>query len=257
MNEPWFYAALLRIFFAAAALVVPLLFVITPAYGRHVGQSHGRKIDSTLGWVIMEVPSVVVFLLCVAVSERAVSTACIVFLVMWQTHYVHRCFIYPWRRRQHGSERRMAVYVVAAGTAFTCVNAYLNGRYLFAFAPPVQYGAAWLTDPRFVCGVVLFLTGFAINLHADAILLALRRAGPNGYGIAYGGLYRWVTCPNYLGEIIEWTGWAVMTWSLPGLAFALWTAANLVPRALSHQRWYHVRFAEYPRERRAIVPFVL
>ncbi len=35
------------------------------------------------------------------------------------------------------------------------------------------------------------------------------------------------------------------------------TAATLVPRALAHHEWYRERFADYPPERRALVPFLL
>jgi protein-S-isoprenylcysteine O-methyltransferase Ste14 len=65
-----------------------------------------------------------------------------------------------------------------------------------------------------------------------------------------------VAAPNYLGEIIQWGGWALATWSLPGLAFFVWVLANLVPRARAHQRWYRQRFADFPPERRALVPGV-
>ena len=51
-------------------------------------------------------------------------------------------------------------------------------------------------------------------------------------------------------------GWALATWSLPGLAFAVWTVANLVPRARANHRWYRGRFPDYPKERRALVPGV-
>lgn len=66
-----------------------------------------------------------------------------------------------------------------------------------------------------------------------------------------------MSSPNYLGEIIEWTGFALATWSLPGLAFALWTVANLVPRAVAHHRWYRGKFPGYPVERRALIPYLL
>jgi steroid 5-alpha-reductase/3-oxo-5-alpha-steroid 4-dehydrogenase 1 len=105
--------------------------------------------------------------------------------------------------------------------------------------------------------VALFVLGFSINLQADTILINLRQPGETGYKIPRGGLFRLVSCPNYLGELIEWTGWAIATWSLPGLAFAVWTAANLVPRALSHHRWYRDRFPDYPAERRAVIPLLL
>jgi protein-S-isoprenylcysteine O-methyltransferase Ste14 len=74
---------------------------------------------------------------------------------------------------------------------------------------------------------------------------------------ARGFLFEHVSCPNYLGEIVEWTGWALAAWSLAGLSFAFWTIANLAPRALAHHRWYRERFPEYPPFRRAIVPWVL
>jgi hypothetical protein len=48
-----------------------------------------------------------------------------------------------------------------------------------------------------------------------------------------------------------------MCWSLPALSFAIWTAANLAPRALSHHAWYRARFADYPKQRRALIPFML
>jgi hypothetical protein len=54
-----------------------------------------------------------------------------------------------------------------------------------------------------------------------------------------------------------WTGWAVATWSLAGLSFALFTAANLIPRAVSHHRWYRRTFADYPRRRKAVIPGLL
>jgi protein-S-isoprenylcysteine O-methyltransferase Ste14 len=69
-------------------------------------------------------------------------------------------------------------------------------------------------------------------------------------------LFEWVSCPNYLGEIVAWAGWALATWSPAGLVFAVWTFANLAPRAWSHHRWYRSNFPEYPKERKALVPGV-
>ena len=97
----------------------------------------------------------------------------------------------------------------------------------------------------------------AINVHSDNILMALRRPGETEYRIPRGGLFRFVTMPNYLGELLEWFAWALATWSLAGLAFAVFTAANLVPRAIANHRWYLERFPDYPQDRKAIVPFVL
>jgi hypothetical protein len=51
-------------------------------------------------------------------------------------------------------------------------------------------------------------------------------------------------------------GWAVATWSLSGLAFATWTAANLAPRARANHRWYLETMPDYPPERKALLPGV-
>ena len=41
-----------------------------------------------------------------------------------------------------------------------------------------------------------------------------------------------------------------------GLAFCVFTAANLIPRALSNHRWYRENFPDYPANRRALIPGV-
>jgi hypothetical protein len=88
-------------------------------------------------------------------------------------------------------------------------------------------------------------------------LRKLRNPGQDSYRIPEGGLFKYVSCANYLGEIIEWFGWACMTWSWVGLSFAVWTACNLTPRAVSHHKWYRNHFTAYPQERKAVIPFLL
>jgi 3-oxo-5-alpha-steroid 4-dehydrogenase 1 len=84
----------------------------------------------------------------------------------------------------------------------------------------------------------------------------LRQPGEGGYKIPQGGIYRYISCPNYFGEVLEWCGWALATWSLTGLTFAVWTFANLAPRARSHHAWYHSHFPTYPKERKAFIPWI-
>ena len=99
--------------------------------------------------------------------------------------------------------------------------------------------------------------GDALDLRADSILRNLRTPGESSYKIPRGGLYERISCPNYLGEILEWLGWALATWSLAGLAFAVYTIANLGPRAISHHRWYQREFDDYPGDRKALIPYLL
>ncbi len=141
------------------------------------------------------------------------------------------------------------------GAGFNIGNAYLNARYLFTLGPALE--SSRLFDPRFLLGFLLFVAGFALNQHSDRILLGLRRPGETVYRIPRGGAYRYVSAPNYLGEIIEWGGWALACWNLGALAFFVWTAANLAPRAVKTHRWYQEQFPDYPPERKAILPYLM
>lgn len=94
-----------------------------------------------------------------------------------------------------------------------------------------------------------------INKQSDRILRKLRSKSKAEYVIPRGGFFRFVSSPHYFGEIVEWSGWAILTWSMPGLAFAVFTFANLAPRALAHHRWYKSHFENYPGKRKALVPF--
>lgn len=255
MTEEVIHRHLLWIFLAVAALTFPALFFVTAPYGRHAKNSRLPTIDATLGWLLMEAPSSLVPLGLWIFGTHRDDPARIALLLLWELHYVHRAFIFPFRRR--GGEQRMPISIPASAFAFTSINSYLNARWIFGFAPESAYGPSWLADPRFIAGAALFLVGFAINQQSDRILFNLRKPGETGYKIPHGGLYRFVSSPNYFGEIIEWFGFALASWSLPGLCFALWTVANLLPRAVSHHRWYKEKFADYPPERRALIPYLL
>ncbi|MBN2463049.1 MAG: DUF1295 domain-containing protein [Dehalococcoidia bacterium] len=238
-------------FILALVIFVTLFFLVAP-YGRHSRSGWGPALNNRLGWIIMEFASPLVFAVCFIFGSNSVTITALVFLVMWEAHYIHRAFIYPFSLS--GGDNRMPVTVISIGILFNSVNAYLNGRYIFTFS--AGYANQWLADPRFIVGVLLFLIGFVINRQADHTLRNLREPGESGYKVPYGGLYRWISCPNYLGEILTWTGWAVATWSLAGLSFAVWTIANLAPRARAHHVWYRASFSDYPPRRKALVPGV-
>lgn len=250
MTEARFHELLVWAVIAMAALTfVHLLRKVAP-YGRHYnGAGWGPYIPSRAGWIVMELPAVAVFLLVYLDGKAAGQTVPLLFLAMWQAHYLNRTFIYPLRARQSG--RKMPVAVAGSGFFFNTVNAYINARFISEFG---IYTVEWLSDPRFLLGLAVFAAGMALNRHADTILLRLRRPGETGYAIPQGGAFRYVSCPNYLGEILEWAGWALATWSLSGLAFWLFTTANLAPRARSNHRWYLANFEDYPARRKALIP---
>ena len=252
MSEVNFFNLLLTAWIILAVVTFVSLFFVVAPYGRHTTAHWGATIKSSSGWIIMECTSPLVFGVCFLLGQNQHNLPIIIMLILWEAHYVQRAFFYPFQRRD--GDKKMPLLVVALGFVFNSVNSYLNGRYIFTLSP--NYPEYWLNDPRFIIGVIIFILGFIINRQADLTLHNLRKEGEIGYQIANSGLFRWVSCPNYLGEIIIWTGWAVATWSLAGLSFALWTAANLVPRARAHDRWYRQNFPEYPPDRKALIPHI-
>jgi 3-oxo-5-alpha-steroid 4-dehydrogenase 1 len=235
----------------SVAIFVSLFFIVAP-YGRHVRARWGRTVQSSLGWIIMESTSPLVFAICFMLGTNRNTWPEIIFLLLWEAHYIHRAYIYPLHIR--GGEKPMPLAVISMGFLFNAVNSYLNGRFIFSFSD--GYANSWLLDPRFIIGVIIYVSGFVINRNSDIILRNLREPGKPEYQMTDKGLFRWISCPNYLGEIMIWSGWAIATWSLAGLSFALWTAANLVPRARANHRWYKQHFADYPAQKRALVPKV-
>ena len=116
-------------------------------------------------------------------------------------------------------------------------------------------------SPLHVGGLAIYVFGFTLNVHSDWILRNLRSKNPSPdeprYKIPYGGGFRFVTCPQYLGEIFSFIGIAVMTWNL-GAVFVLATSiANLVPRAIYTHKWFHKNFDDYPKNRKAVIPYLL
>ncbi len=227
-----------------AIVFVYLLFRPAP-YGRHQAGAAHATVTARTGWIVMEAPAaLLVALYFVLRPPPAVEW---IYLVLWELHYAYRAFVFPLRMR--GNDRPMPIFVVASAFVFNLCNSYVIGRGYTLEAPPLE-------PLRLVSGGVIFFVGMWINRQSDAILFALRAPGESGYKIPEGGLYRWISCPNYFGEIVEWIGFAIAMPTLGALSFAVFTFANLAPRARAHHRWYKDKFVDYPPERRALIPYL-
>jgi len=224
----------------------------TAPFGRHNRDGWGPSLPNALGWAIMEFALIPFLLLPIWASGRLPGLPALVMMALLTLHYVHRGLIYPFLLQTPG--KRIPVVIVLSAIGFNFVNGWSFGTWFGQFA---DYPENWFTDHRFVIGAALFALGAALNLRHDYALIRLRGMGDAGYRIPRGGLFDKVSCPNHFGEMLEWTGFAILTWSLPGLVFAFWTVANVLPRSLAHHRWYRATFPDYPPERKAVFPGIL
>jgi 3-oxo-5-alpha-steroid 4-dehydrogenase 1 len=241
----------LILIFGFALLVFILLFFISAPYGKFSRKGWGVVIRSKWAWLVMESPSplLIVFFFIASGSYDLLS---VLFAAAWLSHYIYRTFVYPFR--QSGREKPYPLIIVFMAIVFNLLNGFVNGYGVFHLR---QYDISWLLSWQFITGILIFLSGFIINKTADEKLRNFREESPDEYVIPHGWLFNYISSPHYFGEIIEWAGWAVMTWSLPGFAFFIFTFANLFPRAVSSHKWYKEHFTEYPKNRKAVIPFII
>ncbi len=238
----------LLIQFALCPIVLLSLLWVTAPYGRHFRSGWGRVLPNRLAWVLMEIPALGVIALVVLSSGFHTDPNAWVPLLLWLGHYAYRTVVFPLLMRPSHSTFPAMLVMFAIG--FNVLNGWNNG---VALAQAGERDVA-LISGHFLVGTVIFVLGFAVHLHSDRLIRQLRMPGESSYGIPRGGLFRWISSPHYLGEIVQWTGWAILTWSLAGAAFALFTLCNLLPRAIANHNWYLKKFADYPADRRIILP---
>jgi hypothetical protein len=241
------------IWIAIAVIIFPILLKVTQPYGRHTKNNFGPMINNRFGWFIMELPSLAIFGYFVIFKANLHNILILIPGILWILHYVHRVLIFPLQIRT--GRKKIPLLIVFLAFFFNIVNGFINGYWFVHFEP--VYSPGLLINLRLGAGVILFLTGYAINKYHDMILISLRPISGNGYKIPYGGLFNYVSCPNFFGEIVSWIGYAMVAFNLPALSFLIWTLINLTTRALDHHRWYLREFPDYDKKRKAVFPFLL
>ena len=151
----------------------------------------------------------------------------------------------------------MPMGIVLMGMVFNTLNALMQGGRIF-YVSPAGYYDGWFARPYIWVGGALFIAGMVINLRSDRIIRHLRRPGDTRHYIPYGGMFRYVSSANYFGELLEWIGFAVASWSWAGAVFVVWTFANLAPRSASLYKRYEQEFGEEftSLHRKRILPFI-
>lgn len=208
-------------------------------------------IPDKIGWMLMESWALIVFLIIYSLHFNT-NTYALFFAGLYVLHYINRSFIYPLRTRTTG--KKMPLMIALSAMLFNSVNA---GTIAYFLSNVSVYTVDYFLQWNFIGGLALFATGFFINNKADTMLINLRQPNETGYKIPKGFLFNYISCPNLFGEMLEWLGFALMVWNLAGVSFLIWTISNLLPRALHHHKWYKEKFADYPKERKAVFPFLL
>lgn len=239
-----------------ALFVFVALYFVRAGYGIFRTSQWGWAIPNRWGWVLMEAPVFVTMFWLWKRSEAGMVMPEFFFFFLFQLHYFQRSFLFPLLMK---GKSRMPVLIVGMGIVFNVLNGIMQAGGLFYFAPAGRYaeGCAYFLQPHAWIGFVLFIVGMTINLHSDGVIRRLRCQGDSKHYLPARGLYRYVTSANYFGELVEWTGFAILTSSPAAWVFVWWTFANLVPRAAALHRRYRKEFGdEAVGGRKCIIPFV-
>ena len=250
-----YFNSFLIIMAITAVFVFIALFFVTAGYGKFATKKWGPSINNKAGWLIMEAPVFIVMTLLWLCSNRTFEPALLAIFLIFQTHYFQRSFIFPFLLK---GKSRMPLSIILMGAVFNTLNGIMQGGWLFYISPEGRYTSEWLLSWQFILGTMIFIAGFIININSDSIIRNLRKPGDTRHYLPKGGMYNYVTSANYFGEILEWTGFAILTWSWAGAVFAWWTFANLVPRANTIYKKYNEEFKDEMKAKnlKRVIPFI-
>lgn len=291
--------------------VVSVAFVTAPYGRHAPTSWVKLSVDTRAAWILQEMPtliSVVVGLLPLLQGQDLHSIMTLFFngqsiltlpLLCFVAHYTHRTLIFPFMLRPRNDT---PIHVMLLANLYCCFNGWLQISSLTRTGPVTDNSAvaphvsllSYLgqRSAEEIAGVVIFLVGMSINMWADYTLIGLRKnknpvvgddkkkkcpaaAAPtsekSNYVIPRGGLFEFVSCPNFLGECIEWLGYTLAVIGAAGddshfpyaplaaFTFFIYTGSNTIPRAFSHHAWYKKTFGwEYEKlNRSVVVPFLM
>ena len=139
-------------------------------------------------------------------------------------HFVRRIFEVSFVNSYSRPTPLRALVIIASlygGIAASC--AFFQVR---TFSQPTS-------QPIFILGVLIFALGEVLNAYHHLLLARLRPLAVRTYGVPRGGLFGWVASPHYLGEILSFVGYAMMSGVLPVWGNAVVVTAYLGSRANS------------------------
>ena len=246
-----YYNSFLIVMAIIAVFVFIALYFVEAGYGYLFNPKFGFPVPNKVAWVIMECPVFIAMAILWWMSPVKFEAAPLALFVIFQLHYFQRSFIFPLLIRGNS---KMPVGIMLMGMIFNTLNAVMQGCWIFYYG---NY-EGWMSQPYFYFGAIVFLFGFATNLHSDYIIRNLRKPGDTNHYIPKGGMFKYVSSANYFGEFMEWVGFAIASWSWAGVVFALWTFANLGPRSASLYKRYEKEFGEEftSLKRKRIIPFI-
>ncbi|XP_065904205.1 very-long-chain enoyl-CoA reductase-like [Dysidea avara] len=190
-------------------------------------------------------------------SEKPIASVVHLAAICWSFHYIKRLLETVFVHRF--SHATMPI----ANLFRNCGYYWSFGAFISYFINHPLYTPPCYGTPQIYGALVLFLICEYGNYSIHTALRDLRPPGSKGKKIPYATgnpmtiLYNFVSCPNYTYETGAWLAFAIMTQCLPVVFFMLAGFYQMAVWAKGKHRNYKKEFSDYPKGRKAIVPFLL
>lgn len=163
-------------------------------------------------------------------------------------HFLKRELEVLFVHRYSGHMTLQTALLISCSYLFTSANLLYAQLVYESIWPPVM-DLTWL-------GIGLFVVGIAGNYYHHYLLSRIRKKGQDVYAVPQGGLFPLVVCPHYLFEIIGWAGMAFISQTPYAFCSLLGTLFYLMGRSYATRQWYLQKMDDFPRQRKAIFPFI-
>lgn len=207
-------------------------------------------------------PTVISGLDFVCSSSRSVNTnpsSIILVLILMTLQVFRRLFECVFINQRSSSTMNITHYIVGfahyfcAGSGYVCeapgfVSGSGSSSTFTMSSIPIS---SWIFS-------LIFTVAWCYQLETHKIFAQLKISNPNNHSMPEGSLFNYVSCPHYMCEIIIYTclmlilgpehRTGVMVWA--------WVTINQVIAATMSHKWYLTKFEDYPKNRKAIIPFV-
>jgi 3-oxo-5-alpha-steroid 4-dehydrogenase 3 len=110
---------------------------------------------------------------------------------------------------------------------------------------------------------MIFIYLWCKQYESNMIFINLRKGkegkiNTESHSMPTGGLFKYVSSPHMTTEVGMYLVLYVLLYKNPTYVYCLaWVITNQFSNALLTHKWYKQTFANYPRERKAFIPFVI
>lgn len=242
----------------AFACCIPVFFLaeatgwMSFGYSKFAQRERRWSLPSRLGMFIIYFPAVFAYPLIFTYMEGPSSswhTWCMALVV---AHFAKRCLETLFLHKYSGVTNLGSTLLISS--LYTLVALLLG--YFAATDMKLSLLNSTVLKPLVVVGIVLWFVGTGINFYHHWLLARLRKPGETGYVLPTGGLFRWIACPHYFGEIVAWFGYAFLFHHIAAYIIAATMTAYLMGRSHNTVKWYRERLEGVPSNWKRLFPFV-